>query len=201
MKNISIFMLMTGLFTIPAFAQNHIKCDFKIPDNDVGCFTTLMKCPEKKLQESKKSLQITIHEGQQTDGQIKFNHIVLHPGTKKQDKNRVYLFEGDTNHEKIRDEKNVDLVAYESSEVIDYSFKKEGPFINIEMKSSLANLSHPMEEYMILESYLPTSFSAINVRCERINNSVFDSNDRRQKALNRHSAEKKEREAAQARNE
>lgn len=194
MKTISTLIAMSAFLTTAAFAQDHIKCELKIPDNNVGCFISLINCPEKELKESNKEIHFNIHDGEQLSGSIKLNHVVLHPGTKKQDKNQIFLFEEDLRHEKLRDEKNVDLVAYEAEHGIDYLIRKEGPFIKINFQSPSMKLNFNAKGDFIINDYLLTPASAISLKCTKVNKEVFEAGERKRKAIEEHLKTKKEKE-------
>ena len=194
MKLQSTVLALSSFFALTAFGQDHIKCEFKIPDNKVGCFQTLVGCPEKELKESKKEMLFLVHEGEQFSGRIRLNHVVLHPGTKKQDKNKVFVFEDDLRHEKIRDESNIDLVAYEAEHGIDYFIKKEGPFVYLRLQTQNMKMNYTMRGQVGISDYLLTAQSAISVRCEKVNKQVYEAGERRRKAIEDHIKNRKEKE-------
>lgn len=197
MKKLSTLMIMSALLSTTAFAQDHIKCELKIPDNDVGCFMSLINCPEKVLKESKQEFHFTINEGEQLSGRINFNQIVLHPGTKKQDKNKIYVFDKDLRHENLRSEKDIDLVAFESEHGINYLIKKENQFVDFHFESPSMNVDYSIQGQIGFKTYVLTPVSAVAISCDKVNKEVFDAGERKRKAIEEHlKSKKKEKEEA-----
>jgi hypothetical protein len=192
MKKTALFA-MAALFSTASFAQDYIKCDLKIADNKVDC-PFLGRCPEKKLRESDSKLEILIHEGETLRGEIGLNQIVLHPGTKKEKKNNVFLFEDDKRHEKIRDENQVDLVSFESSNKISYDVLKEGDSVIINFRTSsyhaYADLRGANSSY---RSFFATADSSILFDCEKQNKEIYEEAERRRKAIEEYQQAKEER--------
>jgi hypothetical protein len=191
MKKATLFALVT-LFSTASFAQDYIKCDLKIADNKVDC-PFLGRCPEKKLRESDTKLELLISEGETIRGEITLNQVVLHPGTKKEKKSSVFLFEDDKRHEKIRDEHDVDLVSFESSNKISYDVLKEGESVIINFRTSTynayADLRGANSSY---RSFFATQDSAILFDCEKQNKEIYDEAERRRKAIEEYQQAKEE---------
>ena len=115
----------SSLFIGTALADDHIKCDLKITNNKVSCPIFRM-CPEKALRESTVQVDIVANEFDETVGNIAMKKVVLFPGTKKEDKNKVLLFRDDQREQKLIEKNSLDLVVYDIKSSIEYKAKKEG---------------------------------------------------------------------------
>jgi hypothetical protein len=190
MKKAAILMI-TALMSTASFAQDYVKCEFKIKDNEVKC-PLLGRCPEKELRDSETKLEVLIHQGETLQGKVTLKEVVLHPGTKKEKKNKVFLFEDDNRHEEIRDEKGVDLFSFESTTSIDYTISKFGDKIDINFITP--NYKHDLDlrGRVSYSSYIATPDSAIAFTCDKLNKEVFEEGERKQKALEEHLKSKAE---------
>ncbi len=196
MKKAAIFAILS-LMSTASFAQDYVRCEFKIKDNEVKC-PLIGKCPEKELRESETKLDILIHQGEKLQGKVALREVVLHPGTKKEKKNKVFIFEGDNRHEAIRDEKEVDLYSFESPTSIDYTISKFGDSIDINLVTPSYRHNIDLRGRVSYSSYIATPDSAIAFTCDKLNKEVFEEGDRKQKALEEHLKSKAEKAAQKA---
>ncbi|MCM2351956.1 MAG: hypothetical protein NDI69_18230 [Bacteriovoracaceae bacterium] len=125
-----------ALFSLSAFANRHIQCDLKITENEVKCPLGIgLFCKQKELKESKITLLKEISDGQIIEENLALNKVVLYPGTKKQEKYNIYLLEGDERATKLREDKEVDLVEFQTNESIRYSISNAGNTTHIEFSN------------------------------------------------------------------
>lgn len=193
----AIILVITALMSTASFAQDYVRCEFKIKDNEVKC-PLIGKCPEKELRESETKLDILIHQGEKLQGKVALREVILHPGTKKEKKNKVFIFEGDNRHESIRDEKEVDLYSYESPTSIDYTISKFGDTIDINFVTPSYRHNIDLRGRVSYSSYIATPDSAIAFTCDKLNKEVFEEGERKQKALEEHLKSKAEKVAQKA---
>lgn len=135
MKHLFITASLT-LFSISAFATQHVQCDIKITENTVKCPLGVgLFCKQKDLRESQILLSKEISDGQVIEDNLPLNKVVLFPGTSKQDKNSIYLLQGDERATKLHEEKELDLVEFQTKESIRYNISKSGNTTNIEFSN------------------------------------------------------------------
>jgi hypothetical protein len=123
-----IFMLAFTFVSLNSFAADDtIQCDIRIQDNKVRC-PLLKKCPQKVLRKSEVQIQHTLNSGDALNDSISLKKVVLFPGTPKQDRNLVFLLQGDDRASELN-EAGVDLVEYETLSKLQYELIRAGDLI------------------------------------------------------------------------
>src|SRR5690606_25490975 len=125
-----------ALFSLSSFASRHVQCDIRLTENEVKCPLGVgLFCKQKELKESQITLSKEISDGQVIEDNLPINKVVLFPGTKKQDKHNVYLLQGDDRASKLHEEKELDLVEFQTEESIRYHISKAGETTHIEFSN------------------------------------------------------------------
>lgn len=202
MKNL-IIMATLGLFSFSSFAERHVQCELKITENEVKCPLGVgLFCSQKDLRESKIVLNKDIADGQVLEESLPLNRVVLFPGTKKQDKNNIYLFEGDDRASKLREEKEVDLVEFQSKEEIRYSISNAGNTTHIEFSNGQSKYRFAItgEFSGDLYGWIHANVSSADDRsrellpvlisCKQLNSSAVDESEIKKKAIEDYLKEK-----------
>ncbi len=123
--------LLTLTFAGTAAADNRaLRCDLRINTNDVKC-PLIGFCPEKSLRSSNTQIAHELFQGQQLTGRVNLSKVILFPGTDKQDRHSVFLFNGDERATKLREEKEVDLVQVPSQLGVGYDLAYVGDSVII----------------------------------------------------------------------
>ncbi len=202
MKNL-IIMATLGLFSFSAFANRHVQCELKITENEVKCPLGVgLFCSQKDLKESKIIINKEITDGQILEESLPLNRVVLFPGTKKQDKNNIYLFEGDDRASKLREDKELDLVEFQSKEEILYSISNSGNTTHIEFKNGQSKYRFAItgEFSGSLYGWIHANVSSADDRgrvllpvlisCKQLSSSVVDESEIKKKAIEEYLKEK-----------
>jgi hypothetical protein len=192
----ALILTFISIFSLNTFASDFLKCEFKIPDNKVKC-PLIGSCPQKILKTSETSLLLELHDGVTESGEITMNKILIDPGTKKEAKSDIVLFSDDQRFLQLQDK--VDLVDYEVGERINYSAIKYGDSVNLSFNSSVYRANWVMRGNIVIQNYLLTSESAVNIKCQPITRAVYEEQDRKKKAVEEFKIRKEEKEKSSAR--
>lgn len=206
MKHIMTWSVLS-LLSLSAFANNvAVKCDLSINENTVKC-PLVGFCPEKTLRESSLSVSQVLNEGQVIDHSLTLNKVVLYPGTKKQDRHSVYLLPGDERATKLRDEKDTDLVSFESSTKVNINMQSVGDTVHVILASGGSNYRFRMQGNftgkltgwvyadIVNEKGNPAKLP-IYATCSKMNALAISESELQKEAIERHLREKKEQEGS-----
>lgn len=206
MKHIMTWSVLS-LLSLSAFANNvAVKCDLSINENTVKC-PLVGFCPEKTLRESNLTVSQVLTEGQVIDHALTLNKVVLYPGTKKQDKHNVYLLPGDERATKLREEKETDLVSFESSTKVNLNMQSVGDTVHVILASGGSNYRFRMQGNftgkltgwvyadVVNEKGNPSKLP-IYATCSKMNALAISESELQKEAIERHLREKKEQEGS-----
>lgn len=190
MKSLNFGFLATLFISSTSFAQDYIKCDLKISDNTVKC-PIFRTCPEKELRESTKTLHILLNEGFDEQGKIALKKVLLHPGTKKQDKNKIILFKDDNRDKKVMDKQLVDMVVYDIESGINYSASKTGNLARLNFKTPNYTFNMSLQGTNAeLNTYLLFNENTVLLSCKKMNKEIYDDLQNEKEALDNFYKEK-----------
>jgi hypothetical protein len=191
MKKTAAF-LFTALLSTTTFAEDYIKCDFKILDNKVPC-SLFSKCQEKDLRESKTSVNIVVNDGVVDTGKINMKKVLLYPGTRKQEKYDITLFKDDTREEKLIKKGFEDLTVYDINAGINYTAEKEGRKAKIKFITPNYTFDLNLQgDNAAYSSYLVFNESAISFSCLKLNKEAFEDMQRQKEAVQKFKDKEKE---------
>jgi hypothetical protein len=189
MKKFSFGLLLLALSSGASYAQDYLNCGLRIADNEIDC-PFFRSCHHKDLKESKSQLLVEVHEGETKNGKINLKKVLLFPGSKKEKDNRINVFIDDNRPEKIKIEKEVDLITYEIKNGINYSVSKYGDTLDIHFKTSAYNLNITLNGDGKYQDYVLTNENAISVNCEKLNKDAYDDIVSKKEALSSYEREK-----------
>lgn len=179
----SFAFIFTALITTTSFAEDYIKCDFKILDNKVPC-SLFSRCPEKELRESKTTVNIVVNDGVEHSGKINMKKVLLYPGTRKQDKYDITLFKEDKRDEKLIEKGMEDITVYDINGGINYSAEKEGRKAKIKFITPNYKFDLLLEgDNSAYSSYLVFNDSAVSFSCLKLNKEAFEDMQREKEAV------------------
>jgi hypothetical protein len=185
-------LLFTALISTTTFAEDYIKCDFKILDNKVPC-SLFSKCPQKDLRESRTVVTIVVNDGVEQNGKIKMKKVLLYPGTRKQDKYDITLFKDDKREEKLIEKGFEDITVYDVNAGIGYAAEKEGKKTKIKFTTPNYTFDLSLQgENASYSSYLVFNESAISFSCLKLNKEAFEDVQREKEAVEKFKEKEKE---------
>ncbi len=191
MKSIKLGLLATLFVSSTSFAEDYIKCDLKIRDNTVKC-PIFRTCPEKQLRESTTTLHLLLNEGFDERGKIAMKKVILHPGSKKQDKNRIVLFKDDNRDLKVSSKEVVEMVVYDIESGINYSASKSGDMARLNFKTPNYTFNMSLNgQNAELSTYLLFNENTIFLTCKKMDKEIFDDLQNEKEALDNYFNEKR----------
>jgi hypothetical protein len=190
MKSMKLGFLATLFISSTTFAQDYIKCDLKISDNTVKC-PLFRTCPEKELRESTTTLHILLNEGFDEQGKIAMKKVLLHPGSKKQDKNKIILFKDDNRDKKVMEKEVVDMVVYDIESGINYTASKSGNSARLNFKTPNYTFNMSLHgSNAELSTYLLFNENTVLLSCKKMDKEIFDDLQNEKEALDNFYKEK-----------
>lgn len=195
----AILLATSILISSASFAEDYIKCDFKILDNKVPC-SLFSRCPEKDLRESKTTVNLIVSDGVEHTGKIQMKKVLLYPGSRKQDKYNVTLFKEDKRDEKLVEKGFDELTAYDINAGINFKAEKEGKKAKIKFTTPNYTFDLLLEgNNAAYSSYLVFNESAVSFSCLKLNKEAFEDLQRQKEAVKeyKNKEEKKSKTSAQ----
>jgi hypothetical protein len=190
MEMTKLGLLASLMISSTTFAQDYIKCDLRISDNTVKC-PIFRTCPEKELRVSTTTLHILLNEGVDEQGKIAMKRVILHPGSKKQDKNKIVLFKDDNRDKKVMSKEVVDMVVYDIESGINYTASKSGNLTRLNFKTPNYTFNMSLSGTNAeLSTYLLFNENTVLLSCKKMNKEVFDDLQNEKEALDNFFKEK-----------
>lgn len=186
------FAIILGTLVSSTYAQDVIQCDLKIIDNQVKC-PLIGFCPEKVLKTSSLEMTKEIHDGGLEKDEIKLSEVIIAPGTSREKKSHVILFRDDNRVEKLKEDKDADIVSLDASYGINYEIGKYGDHVKIVFKTPVYRYITDLRGHSSQHRAIVPISHGLNMAfdCKKITKSIFDEQSRREKVIEDH---KKERE-------
>lgn len=195
MTKFALGFLALAFTTGSAFAQDYLKCGLRIGDNDPDC-PFLGSCPQEDLKVSKGQLFVEVNEGEFKEGKIGLKKVIVLDKKDKEKKDvRITIFADDTRFEKLKAEKGLNAIAY-NSKGLNYSVQKSGNMLDIYFRSQESYLNIQLTGDAKYSGYVATDSNIINVTCERMNKEVYDEFKAKKEALEAHKKEKAQKSSA-----
>jgi hypothetical protein len=200
MKHLLVLATLSFV-SFSSFADTTVTCQVEIRDNVVDC-PLILPCPEKKLRESKITISEELLDGQSVEKTLHLNKVVLHPGTKKQDKHSVYLLPSDDRSVKLKEEKDIDLVEFEAPSQMTYQMSASGSDTQIQFRSGNSRYNFSMKNSFSgkLNGYIYVSSLnekgqerslPVYLSCSQINGLAQNESELQKEAVNKYLEEKK----------
>jgi hypothetical protein len=190
-------MKFLSLIIMSSFIQlanaDVINCKLTIKDNKVKC-PLLKSCSQKTLRKSVHIIQEEMTSGQSINGSVKLDGVVLFPGTRKQEKNSVFLFKDDTQPETLAEKQDIDLVRYETNHKIDYQLSLIGNVLKASFKTKESNYKMEITgSYngsiqgwiftQVIGEKSRNKMLPIYLSCQKIDLAIFNQKDSKEKAI------------------
>jgi hypothetical protein len=164
--------LLLGLLMLPfsSFAQEYVRCNFKVEDNKVKC-GFLKLCPEKELKKTEHELLLEFNSGVPVSENITLKRVLLHPeNEKREQKSLVYLFESDNRDEVLSEEKDINIKSWNINEQLKLDGVKIGNEITIKLVNSIYK-----QDFKFINNFSGTLNASVPMRLHYLDKGQYPS--------------------------